>query len=207
MYCSCPMVRIIKSISNITIASCRSVNGSTHRSLYITYPSYSVSGGISVRNCNTTESKNDQPFYKKLFGSKDQAKLKHEMELEDKINDEEKILREIEADEREAKIKRRQNRSKLHFSHRNILKGEPPQVGLHMHFDETHMTRAYKAQLLGQYGRSKTGIDPSICWPTSEEMADEHEKERVFYDNKSLLEILEEDRIKQKQELEAIKLR
>ena len=73
-----------------------------------------------------------------------------------------------------------------------------------MHWDETHMTRTYKAQLLGQFGSTKTGIDPSICWPTSEEMAEEQEKERVYYDNKSLFEIIEDDRKKQKVEAEKI---
>ena len=43
--------------------------------------------------------------------------------------------------------------------------------------------------------------------PTPEEIAEEQEQERVLYDNKSLVELLEEDRRKQKDEAEAIKQR
>ena len=147
------------------------------------------------------------PFYKKIFRGKTQDAIDHQKEIEEKIEDEEKILREIEMEEREAKLKRKQNRSKLHHSHRNILKGEPPQVGLSMNWDESHMTRAYKAQLLGQFGRSRTGIDPSICWPTPDEIAEDLERERVLYDNKGLPQLLEEDRRQQEEEAEAIRQR
>jgi len=160
-----------------------------------------------VRQSSTDQSKEKTPFYKKMFGAKTQDQINHETEIQEKIDTEESILREIEAEEREEKIRKKRNRSRLHFSHRSILKGEPPQVGLHMEWDDSQKTRAYKAQLLGKYGRSKTGIDPSICWPTPEEIADEYEKERVYYDNTSLKEILENDKRMQQEEKDAIKLR
>jgi len=160
-----------------------------------------------VRQYSTEEPKAKQPFYKKLFGGKTQDQIDHEKEIEEKIKDEEAILREIEIEEREARIRRKQNRSKLHYSHRNILKGEPPQVGLHMEWDDAQMTRAYKAQMLGQFGRLKTGIDPSICWPTPEEIAEEYEKERVLYDNTTLTELIQNDKRMQEEEKESIKSR
>ena len=42
--------------------------------------------------------------------------------------------------------------------------------------------------MLGKFGRSKTGIDPSVAWPTKEEMESQREFERVFYDGTSLQE-------------------
>ena len=169
------------------------------------YKPSNISNKILVRNCSSNETEEKTQFYKKMFRSqKTQDQVNYEKEIDQKIKDEENILRSIAMEEREARIKRKQNRSKLHYSHRNILKGEPPQVGLHMEWDETHMTRAYKAQLLGQFGSSKTGIDPSICWPTREEMAEELEKERVFYDNKTLLELMEEDKTQKKEKRQAI---
>lgn len=206
----CQMARL-KTIPNAAITSSKGVNGAPIWKPLTPEPSFSVIYGISLRHCSSTDSKEKLPFYKKFgkrigetFGGKTQDRKEHEKEIEEKIKGEEQILREIEAEDREAIIRRKQNKSKLHYSHRNILKGEPPQVGLHMDWDEKHMTRAYKAQLLGQFGRTKTGLDPSICWPTSEEMAEEQEKERVLYDNKSLFDILEEDRKKQKDETEKI---
>ena len=166
-----------------------------------------LSTAISVRQNSTEESGDKRPFYKKLFGNKSQDQIDHEKEIQEKIETEDSILREMEIEEREERLNRKRNRSKLHYSHRNILKGEPPQVGLHMEWDDTHKTRAYKAKLFGQFGRSKTGIDPSICWPTPEEIADEYEKERVFYDNTSLKELIDNDRRMQKEEKEAIILR
>ena len=210
----CQLARL-KASPIAMITSTRSVNGALIWKPLFPEPSFSVLYGISLRHCSSTDSKENLPFYKKFrkrigesFGMQQtQDRIDHEKEIEEKIKDEEQLLREIETEEREATIRRKQNKSKLHYSHRNILKGEPPQVGLHMDWDDTHMTRTYKAQLLGQFGRSKTGLYPSICWPTSEEMADELEKERVLYDNKSLFDILEDDRKKQKEEVEKIRLR
>ena len=166
-----------------------------------------ISSGTCVRQNSTEEPKAKQPFYKRIFGGKSQDQIDHEKEIEEKVRDEEAVLREMEIEEREAKIRKKQNRSKLHYSHRNILKGEPPQVGLHMEWDDSQMTRTYKAQMLGQFGRLKTGIDPSICWPTPEEMAEEYEKERVLYDNISLTELIQNDKRKQEEEKLSIKLR
>lgn len=202
----CQMARL-KTISNGALSSSKISTGEVLWRQPIKNPPFSALYLTTLRHSSSTEPKDDVPFYKKLFGGKTADRKAHEQEIEDKIKDEEEILREIEAEEREATLRRKQNKSRLHYSHRNILKGEPPQVGLHMDWDETHMTRAYKAQLLGQFGKTKTGLDPSICWPTPEEMAEEQEKERVFYDNKSLFELLDEDRKKQKEETERIKLR
>lgn len=169
--------------------------------------------GTSVRHSSTEESQSQEkiPFYKKMVnavkGGKTQDQIEYEKEIQDKIDTEETILRDIEIEEREARIKKKRNKSKLHYSHRNILKGEPPQVGLYMEWDDSQKTRAYKAKLLGQFGRSKTGIDPSMCWPTPEEIADEYEKERVLYDNTTLIELIENDRRMQHEEKEAIIMR
>jgi len=198
-------VRVINTLkSNTNLAS---------RSSYQCIPGVvcvfkpSISSRTCVRQNSTEEPKAKQPFYKRIFGGKSQDQIDHEKEIAEKVKDEEAILREIEIEEREAKIRKKQNRSKLHYSHRNILKGEPPQVGLHMEWDDSQMTRTYKAQMLGQFGRAKTGIDPSICWPTPEEMAEEYEKERVLYDNISLTELIQNDKRKQEEEKQSIKLR
>ena len=120
--------------------------------------------------CLSSETTDEKvPFYKRFFKGKTKDAIDQEKEAEEKADDETKLEQEIEMEERELRLQRKRKKSKLHHSHRNILKGEPPQIGLSMNWDETHMTRAYKAQLFGQFGKSNTGIDPSICWPTPEE--------------------------------------
>ena len=200
----CHTGRFITKISNRSPSSSHDVHRLPHWSNFAQKQWYPIPCRISIRQSSTTDTNEKSPFYKRIFGGKTQDQVDHQKETDEKIKEEERIIREIEMEKREARIRRKQNRSKLHYSHRNILKGEPPQVGLHMDWAEEHMTRAYKAKMFGQFGRTKTAVDPSICWPTPEEIAEEQERERILYDNQSLVELLEEDRKKQSDDAEAI---
>ena len=42
--------------------------------------------------------------------------------------------------------------------------------------------------MLGKFGRSSTGVDPSVAWPTKAEIESQQEYERVFYEGTDLRE-------------------
>lgn len=69
------------------------------------------------------------------------------------------------------------NKSRLLPQHRKMLMNEPP-------YDEAqswiHMTEKYERSMYGKYG-SLSKVDPRICFPTKQDLADRREYEQVAY--------------------------
>merc|ERR1712168_1303568 len=101
------------------------------------------------------------------------------------------VLDSAEAEIAEARFQRKRNKSGLHHSDRQMLKGAPPNVGLKMQWAEKHTSRQFKAEMFGKFGRSKTGVDPSVLWPTKAEIESRKEYERVLYDGTTLQDRME----------------
>lgn len=165
-----------------------------------------------VRSCRMLSSGEEPPkevrkapWYNRVFGmGKRQEEIDRDAELEDEFEAQERLARTMEAELREERLLRRQNKSRLHFSDRQMLRGLPPNVGLTMEWNEHHTTREHKGQLLGLFGRSKTGVDPSLAWPTPKEMEDQREYERVLYNDLTFTQMMEIEKNKVIEAKEAI---
>jgi len=120
--------------------------------------------------------------------AKKEEEAAKEKRLDDIHKQHEDLIAAAEREMAAARLQRKRNKSGLHHSDRQMLKGAPPNVGLKMQWAERHSTRQFKGEMLGKFGRSKTGVDPSVLWPTKEEIESQKEYERVFYDGTSLLE-------------------
>ena len=137
------------------------------------------------------------PFYKRVLGfAKDSSADVEDKELEEQWQAEQEMLKAIEMERKAERLLRKQNKSRLHHSHRQMLRGLPPNVGLSMEWCERHTTREHKAELLGKFGRKSTGIDPSVAWPTKRQMQEQMEYERVFYNDLSFKQMLDIEQTK-----------
>merc|ERR1719481_740379 len=148
-------------------------------------------GGLETGlRCMASESSSSGGLFSKFnFGKASEKKRKErerELAIEELHQREQEVLKAAEIEIAETQLQRRRNKSGLHHSDRQMLRGEPPAVGLYMQWKERHTSRQYKAEMLGKFGRSKTGVDPSVAWPTKEEMQSQREFERVFYDGTTL---------------------
>ncbi|XP_023313043.1 growth arrest and DNA damage-inducible proteins-interacting protein 1 [Anoplophora glabripennis] len=76
---------------------------------------------------------------------------------------------------REEEIERRRNKSRLRDADRNILheKNPYPEPMLWHHGTIKYIRRTY-----GRYGQA-SGVNPSICWPTKDELNEAKEYERI----------------------------
>ena len=63
---------------------------------------------------------------------------------------EQEVLKAAEIEIAETQLQRRRNKSGLHHSDRQMLRGEPPAVGLYMQWKERHTSRQYKVGGPGQ---------------------------------------------------------
>lgn len=78
---------------------------------------------------------------------------------------------------REEEIERKRNKSRLRVQDRNLLLGKRPYVEPTAWYQGT---LKYNRKLYGRYG-FESGVDPSICWPTKQELADTIEYEQVAF--------------------------
>lgn len=77
----------------------------------------------------------------------------------------------------EAEIENICNKSRLNHGHRNLVNGQLPyDKPVHRY----HNTVKYKRRMYGRYGES-SNVNPSLAWPTSEDLEDIQEYERVAY--------------------------
>lgn len=121
------------------------------------------------------------------FWKKEEAK---EEEVVEELSEMEMFHRQQEeyrAAEEAERMELKRNKSRLSASHRQMLMGEPPNVGLRFEYGRVHHSQEFKRKMLGTYGEKRTGVDPGICWPTDKhlELAGEWEK---LYQDKPLIE-------------------
>lgn len=78
---------------------------------------------------------------------------------------------------KEEQIQQKRNKSRLSQNHYNLLHNNVPYPEP---LTEFHKSIKYQRKLYGIYGET-SGIDPKICWPTTQEIADIKEYEEVAY--------------------------
>ncbi|KAF9416274.1 hypothetical protein HW555_006348 [Spodoptera exigua] len=78
---------------------------------------------------------------------------------------------------REAEIERKRNVSRLTEAHWNLVNGRRPYVEPK---NWSHLTVKYNRKLYGKYG-SASGVNPSLCFPTRNEIQEKMEYEAVAY--------------------------
>jgi len=110
--------------------------------------------------------------------------------VEEEISEMELYQKQVEEMEKEAKadfIESRRNKSKLSASDRQILHGEPPNVGLMFEYNNDHRSKEFKRGMLSKYGVAKSGVEPGIVWPTDKEVTLAREWESL-YQEQTLIE-------------------
>nr|ALS04474.1 growth arrest and DNA-damage-inducible proteins-interacting protein 1 [Acartia pacifica] len=103
----------------------------------------------------------------------------------------EKQIETMEREAHEEYIKSRCNKSRLSASHRQMMHGQPPNVGIAFQYSNEHRSRKFRGSMLGRYGAQSTGISPGEMWPTKldREMAKEWES---LYQPAPLKQMIEE---------------
>jgi len=104
-------------------------------------------------------------------------------------------IKALEAEVREEYIESRRNKSRLTASHRNILQGRHPNVGVIYEYGDVHRSRKFKRQIFGRYG-TKSGIDPGTLWPTEKDISLAKEWESL-YQPEPLLQQMENVKLKE----------
>ncbi|XP_045459463.1 growth arrest and DNA damage-inducible proteins-interacting protein 1 [Melitaea cinxia] len=96
---------------------------------------------------------------------------------------------------KEAEIEKKRNKSGLSPNHYNILHDKRP-------YDEpkclAHLTVKYSRKMYGKYGVA-SGVNPSLCWPTKEEIQERKEFEAVAFPF-TIKEMMETARKKREEE-------
>lgn len=82
-----------------------------------------------------------------------------------------------EAQRKEAEIERKRNKSRLRQSDRRFLFEQNPYMEP---MNWIHGTLKYNRRVYGRYGQ-QSGVDPAICWPTKQELADAIEYESIAH--------------------------
>lgn len=77
----------------------------------------------------------------------------------------------------EEEVARICNKSRLNKGHRNLVNGRMPYDSPVHRF---HNTVKYKRKMYGRYGDS-SNVDPSLAWPTPEDLEERREYERVAH--------------------------
>jgi len=159
----------------------------------------SHTGGLSSRSpvltflpCRTMASFEKMKFWKKSETSDEVP----DIALEESKDGPETYERELAQQEKEAMaefIESKRLKSKLSASHRQILMGEPPHEGHLFEYTAEHKSKEFKRSLLSKYGRRKTGVSPSQCWPTDKELELAQEWERL-YQEQSLRDLISQTR-------------
>merc|ERR1711997_1388953 len=99
-------------------------------------------------------------------------------------------FKEKKKNEKESLYKSSRLKSRLFYSDRALLHKQMPQAGIQWEKNDDHRDNRFKASMLAKYGK-KTGIDPSVAWPTREYIEEQREYESVLYDGKTLKEMIE----------------
>ena len=145
------------------------------------------------------------------FWKKEEVKVEEVEEL-DELEMFHKQQEEYRMEEEAERMEQRRNKSRLSASHRQMLRGEPPNVGLRFEYGRVHHSQEFKRKMFGTYGEKRTDVDPGICWPTDKhlELASEWEK---LYQEKPLIDQIKdakagiakrkEDRMKREAAVEA----
>ena len=119
-------------------------------------------------------------------------------QLEEEASELEVLEKQMEDFSRETDIeelRRKRNKSRLSASDKNLLHGvNPPEKGLKYSYGKFELSKEYRRSMLAQYGSEKTGVDPAMSWPTSEELRLAADWERLYQDKPLVEQIAEVNR-------------
>lgn len=144
-------------------------------------------------------SKKESGFFSKMMNRVTGSKEKEESELAREELEradreyERADLEELEKEEeenRKIQVEKARLKSRLFHSDRALLHKEMPQAGIQWEKNDDHRSNNFKSAMLARYGK-KTGIDPSVAWPTKEYIEEQREYESVLYDGRTLKEMIE----------------
>jgi len=165
-------------------------------------PSHVCNVGKITYSVRQYASKKKGGFFKKFVDSVEsltgKPKKNEEVELEETpdIPSSDSIFADLEEIQREEEERKRELiessrlKSRLFYSDRALLHKQMPQAGIQWEKNDDHRDNRFKASMLAKYGK-KTGIDPSVAWPTREYIEEQREYESVLYDGKTLKEMIE----------------
>ena len=131
----------------------------------------------SVSSCNIFQSvrlASKWKFWKN--DSKKEEELEPISELDQHNQLHEEYRRSVEAEELQLK----RNKSRLSASHRQMLHGDAPNVGVRFAYSAHHNSLEYKREIMGTYGAKQTGVDPGICWPSDQHLDLAREWEKLY---------------------------
>ena len=100
------------------------------------------------------------------------------------------LLHEEEIKQRLERVEKERLKSRLFHSDRALILNQKPNAGQDWEKNDDHRSHEFKAAMFARFGES-TGVDPSIVWPTKEEIDTQGEYEHVLYDGKSLAEMID----------------
>ena len=119
-------------------------------------------------------------------------------EIEEQPSDLEVLEKQMEDFSRETDIqdlRKKRNKSRLSASDKSLLHGvNPPDRGLKYPYGRFQESKEYRRSMLAQYGSEKTGVDPAMSWPTSEELRLAADWERLYQDKPLVEQIAEVNR-------------
>lgn len=121
----------------------------------------------------------DQAKSKWKFWQKDELEGVEKTEEQNEADSYQKYAQEIEKDARDEYIESRRNKSRLSYSHLQVVKGLPPALGTVFQTNTEHLSQPYKRKMLAKYGR-KSGVNPGISWPSEEQMKLANDWERLY---------------------------
>ncbi|CAH0396990.1 unnamed protein product [Chilo suppressalis] len=101
---------------------------------------------------------------------------------------------------REAEIQKKRNVSRLSNAHFNLINGRRPyETPKHL----SHLTVKYNRKLYGKYG-SESGVNPSLCWPTKQNIQETLEYESIAfpYTIREAMDAAAQKRLEEKNKIE-----
>lgn len=142
------------------------------------------------------------PFYKRIFSKKKETSAE-QIEAEIAQKAEIQMQQEMAAESREREIELASRRSRLFYSDNLLVQNKMPHAGIEWEKNDDHRSREFKSMMLSRFGK-KTKVNPSVAWPTDQEVEEQKEYEKVLYDGLSLSELIKEAQKKAVEEEEAI---
>ena len=135
----------------------------------------------------------DQPLFIKMKNffkrNKKQEVSLEEQDKEMKYNAEVQRIREYELEEKMAVVNKARNRSRLYYSDRNLIHNKLPQAGIEWQKNDVHQSKEFQSTMFARFGKA-TQFDPSVAWPTSDDVQLQKEYEHVLYDGLTLKEMI-----------------
>ena len=110
--------------------------------------------------------------------------------FENQLREEQDLLRQDEIANKDAAVQKARLKSKLFYSDRNLLHNKMPQAGIEWQKNDKQQSKEFQSMMLARFGKA-TQFNPSVAWPTSDDIQLKKEYEHVLYDGLTLKELTE----------------